>query len=129
MNTELDNSIIENSFIKMDILIAKLQKYINTSHTNTAVCNKYQSLAEGSSPQVLQESSKIPLHESLEKSLKNSLEPESPEYYKNEINNFLIDNCKEKDKRIILINKILNISIMANVILLAYILGIHYYGE
>ena len=53
--------------------------------------------------------------------------PESPEYYANEYNNFLIDNCKEKDKRINLINKILNISIITNVILLAYILQTNYY--
>lgn len=57
----------------------------------------------------------------------NDILPESPEYYDHEINNFLNDICQEKEKRIQLFNKILNLSITINIILITYILRMQHY--
>ena len=46
---------------------------------------------------------------------------ETPEYYASESIKFLNDICNEKDKKINLFNKLLNISIIFNIVMLSYI--------
>jgi len=101
---------IDNSIRKMDKIIAQLETYCEHIELEykCEIQKSYTSI-----PDVKIE----PKYEI----------PESPEYYENEIKKFLTDVCQEKEKRIQLFNKILNLSMISNIILLAYILGIQYY--
>lgn len=54
---------------------------------------------------------------------KNEIPKETPEYYANETHRFLTDICDEKSKKIKIINILLNVSIIANGILLYYLMN------
>ena len=100
---------IDNSINKMDNIMLQLEKYKEYIR-NT-------------------KSNDMPDENILDNTLeKNVIQNESPEYYESEANKFLTDVCQEKEKRIQLFNKILNLSMAINIILLAYILGIQYYN-
>lgn len=109
------------SINKMDKLILKLQEYKDNTEDNTPKTNIVQN--DNNNPE------NAPQIMCLNVNTKSCIIPESPEYYENEINKFLNDICNEKEKRINLFNKILNLSITVNIILLAYILGIQYYDS
>ena len=115
---ESESIINENPSIeKMDSLVMKLQEYtkinvssmINNNNSNTKNKN-------------------INNNNSNTKNINNKIiKDESPEYYANEQLKFLNDACNEKDKRMNIVNNILNVSIIANVILISYILGTYFY--
>ena len=113
IRTELDNSIY-----KMDNLIYQLKNYKQEPTIYTEIDYKLETI----------ETSIIKNNNQLDDDLvvKRKIRDESPEYYQNEINKFLNDICQEKEKRIQLFNKILNVSMSVNIILLAYILGMQY---
>ena len=119
INTELDNSIN-----KMDNLIYQLQNYkqeytINTNIDTNMDTNMDTNIDTKLKNPVLE--TPLLLLDGLKVKPCNII-PESPEYYQNEVNKFLNDICQEKEKRIQLFNKILNLSMTVNIILLAYIL-------
>ena len=107
INTGLDNSIN-----KMDNLIYQLQNYKQEYTINTNIDTKLKNPVL-ETPLLLLDGLKVK---------PCNIIPESPEYYQNEINKFLNDICQEKEKRIQLFNKILNLSMTVNIVLLAYIL-------
>jgi hypothetical protein len=121
---------IDNSIKKMDNIMLQLEKYqeyiTNTDSNNNTKLNNIpdENILDNILDNTLLLNTKV-LSNTLEK---NAIQNESPEYYESEANKFLTDVCKEKEKRIQLFNKILNLSMAINIILLAYILGIQYYN-
>jgi hypothetical protein len=94
------------SIEKMDSLVMKLQEY--TKINISSIINNNSNTKN--------------------KNINNKIiKDESPEYYANEQLKFLNDACNEKDKRMNIVNNILNVSIIANVILISYILGTYFY--
>lgn len=115
---------IDDSIKKMDNIMLQLEKYTKEYITNTDANNntKLNNMTDYNTP--------IPDENILDNTLeKNAIQNETPEYYESEANKFLTDVCQEKEKRIQLFNKILNLSMSINIILLAYILGIQYYNS
>lgn len=111
---------IDDSIKKMDNIMLQLKKY-QEYITNTDVNTKLNNMTDYNTP--------IPDENISDNTLeKNAIQNESPEYYESEANKFLTDVCQEKEKRIQLFNKILNLSMSINIILLAYIIGIQYYN-
>ena len=125
INIELGNSIN-----KMDNLIYQLKNYKKEPTINTDInTNIYTDIYTDIDYKLETiETSIIKNNNQLDDDLvvKRKVLDESPEYYQNEINKFLNDICQEKEKRIQLFNKILNVSMSVNIILLAYILGMQY---
>jgi hypothetical protein len=130
INIELGNSIN-----KMDNLIYQLKNYKKEPTINTDInTNIYTDINTDIYTDIYTdidynlETSIIKNNNQLDDDLvvKRKILDESPEYYQNEINKFLNDICQEKEKRIQLFNKILNVSMSVNIILLAYILGMQY---
>jgi len=111
------------SIEKMDSLVMKLQEYtkINVSsminNTNTQNNNSNSNSNNSNSNN----------NNNSNNSKNKIIKDETPEYYANEHLKFLSDTCNEKDKRIKIVNNILNVSIIANVILISYILGTYFY--
>jgi len=114
INIELGNSIN-----KMDNLIYQLKNYKKEPTINTDIDYKLETIETS-----IMQKNNNQLDDDLV--VKRKVLDESPEYYQNEINKFLNDICQEKEKRIQLFNKILNVSMSVNIILLAYILGMQY---
>ena len=114
INTELGDSIN-----KMDNLIYQLQNYKQDPTINTNINTELDYKLETIEASIIKNN--LQSDDGLD--LKPKMLDESPEYYDNEINKFLNDICQEKEKRIQLFNKILNVSMSLNIILLAYILG------
>jgi len=121
INIELGNSIN-----KMDNLIYQLKNYKKEPTINTDIYTDIYTDIDYKLETI--ETSIIKNNNQLDDDLvvKSKILDESPEYYQNEINKFLNDICQEKEKRIQLFNKILNVSMSVNIILLAYILGMQY---
>ena len=119
---------IDNSIKKMDNIMLQLEKYqeyITNTDTNTNTNTNTNTISDN----IQEDNTPIPDENISDNTLeKNAIQNESPEYYESEANKFLTDVCQEKEKRIQLFNKILNLSMSINIILLAYILGIQYYN-
>ena len=125
------DSVINKSFEKMDSLIMKLQAYTkmnnnkNIENTNNMDnTNNIENTVNTANTKNIQNTANTAnTTNTKNKIIKN----ESPEYYANEQFKFLSDACIEKDKRMNIVNNILNVSIIANIVLISYILGTYFY--